>query len=52
MWMLQFGGYHLATNISYGSSNVTGASPKLEGVEPLSFANNSDVLPSGTTYLL
>ena len=50
-WMLQFGGHHLATNITFGSGNVTGATPKFEGVEPLSFTTtNSDVLPTGTTY--
>ena len=50
-WMLQFGGHHLATNITYGNGAVTGATPKFEGVEPLSFTTtNSNVLPSGTTY--
>ena len=50
-WMLQFGGHHLATNITYGGGNVTGATPKFEGVEPLSFqAVNAAVLPTGVTY--
>ena len=50
-WQLQFGGHHLATNITYGNGVVTGASPKFEGVEPLSFTTaNSDVLPAGNTY--
>ena len=50
-WMLQFGGHHLATNITFGNGAVTGASPKFEGVEPLSFTTaNSNVLPTGTTY--
>lgn len=50
-WMLQFGGHHLATNITFGKGSVTGATPKFEGVEPLSFTTaNSRVLPKGTTY--
>jgi len=50
-WMLQFGGHHLATNITYGNGAVTGATPKFEGVEPLSFTTtNSNVLPAGNTY--
>ena len=49
-WMLQFGGHHLATNITFGQGVVTGASPKFEGVEPLRFTTtNSNVLPAGTT---
>ncbi|WP_324680323.1 DUF3500 domain-containing protein [Hymenobacter sp. GOD-10R] len=48
-WMLQFGGHHLATNITFGSGTVTGATPKFEGVEPLSFTTtNTNVLPIGT----
>ncbi|MCI1186725.1 DUF3500 domain-containing protein [Hymenobacter sp. DH14] len=48
-WMLQFGGHHLATNITYGNGTVTGASPKFEGVEPLTFTTaNANVLPTGT----
>ena len=50
-WMLQFGGHHLATNITYSGGNVTGATPKFEGVEPLSYqAVNANVLPTGVTY--
>jgi Protein of unknown function (DUF3500) len=49
-WMLQFGGHHLATNITYGNGTVTGASPKFEGVEPLTFTTaNANVFPTGTT---
>lgn len=48
-WMLQFGGHHLATNITYSNGTVTGASPKFEGVEPLTFTTaNANVLPAGT----
>lgn len=48
-WMLQFGGHHLATNITYGNGQVTGASPKFEGSEPLNFTTaNANVFPSGT----
>jgi Protein of unknown function (DUF3500) len=48
-WLLQFGGHHLATNITFGGGAVTGATPKFEGVEPLSFqAPNANVLPTGT----
>lgn len=46
---MQFGGHHLATNIIYGNGNVTGATPKFEGVEPLTFTTaNGNVLPTGT----
>jgi len=49
-WMLQFGGHHLATNITFGGGNVTGATPKFEGVEPLSFVTaNANIFPTGTT---
>jgi len=48
-WMLMFGGHHLATNITYGSGAVTGATPMFEGVEPLSFTTtNTTVLPIAT----
>ncbi|MBF9141831.1 DUF3500 domain-containing protein [Hymenobacter properus] len=48
-WQLQFGGHHLATNITYGNGQVTGATPKFEGTEPLNFTTaNSNVLPAGT----
>lgn len=47
--MLQFGGHHLATNITFGKGAVTGASPKFEGVEPLTFTTtDAKVLPRGT----
>jgi hypothetical protein len=49
-WMLQFGGHHLATNITFGGGYVTGATPKFEGVEPLSFVTaNANIFPTGTT---
>ncbi|MDO7885270.1 DUF3500 domain-containing protein [Hymenobacter cheonanensis] len=49
-WMLQFGGHHLATNITFGNGVVTGATPKFEGVEPLSFTTaNANIFPTGTT---
>jgi len=49
-WMLMFGGHHLATNITYSNGNVTGATPKFEATEPLSFTTaNSNVFPTGTT---
>ncbi len=49
-WMLQFGGHHLATNITFGGGYVTGATPKFEGVEPLSFVTaNANIFPIGTT---
>lgn len=48
-WMLQFGGHHLATNITFSNGSVSGASPKFEGVEPLTFTTaNANVLPTGT----
>ena len=48
-WMLQFGGHHLATNISYNNGTVTGPTPKFEGVEPLSFTSTGGIFTSGTT---
>lgn len=49
LWQLQFGGHHLATNITYNNGYVTGPTPKFEGVEPLSFTTtNASVLPTGT----
>jgi Protein of unknown function (DUF3500) len=33
-WMLQFGGHHLAFNITYKAGEVAGATPKFTGVEP------------------
>jgi hypothetical protein len=48
-WQLQFGGHHLATNITYSGGNVTGSTPKFEGVEPLTFTTaNANVFPTGT----
>lgn len=48
-WMLQFGGHHLATNITYTNGAVAGASPKFEGSEPLNFTTaNANVFPTGT----
>ena len=41
-WMLQFGGHHLATNVTFSNGQVTGATPKFEGVEPLSFTAPAD----------
>ncbi|RZL07018.1 MAG: DUF3500 domain-containing protein [Hymenobacter sp.] len=48
-WMLQFGGHHLATNITFGNGYITGPTPKFEGVEPLSFTSTGGIFPSGTT---
>jgi hypothetical protein len=49
--MLQFGGHHLATNITFNKGSVAGATPKFEGTEPLRFTTtNAKVLPRGTTY--
>jgi hypothetical protein len=48
-WQLQYGGHHLATNITYGNGQVKGATPYFEGVEPLTFTTtNANVLPTGT----
>ena len=48
-WMLQFGGHHLATNITFHNGAVSGASPKFEGAEPLTFTTaTAQVLPVGT----
>ena len=48
-WQLQFGGHHLATNVTYNNGVVAGPTPKFEGVEPLTFTTtNSNVLPTGT----
>ncbi|MGI4832461.1 MAG: DUF3500 domain-containing protein [Janthinobacterium lividum] len=47
-WMLQFGGHHLATNITFGAGAVTGATPKFEGTEPLHFITaDANVFPKG-----
>jgi hypothetical protein len=49
IWQLEFGGHHLATNITYGNGAVTGATPKFEGTEPLTFTTTTaSVLPIGT----
>ncbi|GGO30090.1 DUF3500 domain-containing protein [Deinococcus humi] len=34
VWQLQFGGHHLAVNITYNNGAVVGATPLFEGVEP------------------
>lgn len=33
-WILQFGGHHLAFNITYKAGEVAGATPKFTGIEP------------------
>ncbi|MGI4873915.1 MAG: DUF3500 domain-containing protein [Janthinobacterium lividum] len=47
-WMLQFGGHHLATNVTFGNGLFTGPTPKFEGVEPLSFTGTANAA-YGTT---
>ncbi len=48
-WQLQFGGHHLATNVTFGNGQVKGGTPQFEGVEPLTFTTtNANVLPTGT----
>jgi hypothetical protein len=48
-WQLEFGGHHLATNITYGNGQVKGATPKFEGTEPLTFTTTTAaVFPIGT----
>lgn len=48
-WMLQFGGHHLATNVTFNNGNFTGSTPKFEATEPLTFTTaNSNVFPTGT----
>lgn len=44
-WMLQFGGHHLAVNITYSDGTVTGGSPFFIGVEPTTWTAED-----GTTY--
>ncbi|MGC9539276.1 DUF3500 domain-containing protein [Streptomyces sp. UG1] len=44
-WQLQFGGHHLAVNITYKNGKVAGASPYFTGVEPTSWTADD-----GTTY--
>lgn len=36
-WQLQFGGHHLAVNVTFNGGAVTGATPLFEGVEPKSW---------------
>lgn len=43
-WMLQFGGHHYASNISFNNGHVIGATPYFMGVEPTTYTVN------GTTY--
>lgn len=43
-WQLQFGGHHLAMNITFSAGAVAGATPRFEGIEPKSWTS------SGTTY--
>jgi hypothetical protein len=43
-WQLQFGGHHLAVNITYKAGEVVGATPMFEGIEPKSWTSSS------TTY--
>ncbi|WP_146009572.1 DUF3500 domain-containing protein [Deinococcus planocerae] len=43
-WQLQFGGHHLAFNITYKAGQVAGATPKFTGVEPKVWTAN------GKTY--
>lgn len=48
-WMLQFGGHHLATNVTFNNGNFTGPTPKFEATEPLSFTTaNATIFPTGT----
>ncbi|MEU5888926.1 DUF3500 domain-containing protein [Streptomyces sp. NPDC047461] len=44
-WQLQFGGHHLAVNVTYKKGKVAGASPFFTGVEPTSWTTDD-----GTTY--
>ncbi|MFT4052199.1 MAG: DUF3500 domain-containing protein [Microbacterium sp.] len=44
-WMLQFGGHHLAVNVTYADGAVEGGSPYFIGVEPTSWTSDD-----GTTY--
>jgi hypothetical protein len=43
-WQLQFGGHHLALNVTVSAGVITGASPFFIGVEPKSWTNGT------TTY--
>ncbi len=44
-WMLQFGGHHLAVNVTYSDGQVAGGSPFFIGVEPTSWTAED-----GTAY--
>jgi len=44
-WMLQYGGHHYASNITYDAGQVVSITPLHEGVEP-----NSSFTVNGTTY--
>jgi hypothetical protein len=44
-WMLQFGGHHYASNITYDAGSVVSITPSHQGVEP-----NGSFTYSGTTY--
>ena len=44
-WQLQFGGHHLAVNVTYKDGKVSGASPFFTGVEPTSWTTDD-----GSTY--
>ncbi|MFT4229342.1 MAG: DUF3500 domain-containing protein [Microbacterium sp.] len=44
-WMLQFGGHHLAVNVTYSDGAVEGGSPFFIGVEPTSWTDDD-----GTSY--
>ncbi len=44
-WMLQYGGHHYASNITYSAGSVVSITPLHEAVEP-----NADFTVNGTTY--
>lgn len=44
-WQLQFGGHHLAVNMTYNAGAIKGATPVFEGVEPRSWT-----AANGTVY--
>ncbi|MFT4203074.1 MAG: DUF3500 domain-containing protein [Chitinophagaceae bacterium] len=44
-WMLQYGGHHYASNVTYDADTVTSMTPLHEGVEP-----HTSFTISGTTY--
>ncbi|MEZ4630698.1 MAG: DUF3500 domain-containing protein [Deinococcales bacterium] len=43
-WILQFGGHHLAINLSYKAGEVAGASPKFTGIEPKAWTTEDAVM--------